>query len=461
MNVSFLHVFLGVSTISRDLQDLSLKYFSLQIVTSGIYLSYAWISLYYLAVLNSFSNFGTIVAIGMLCGAILDLPLGLLTDRFGQRIAFCSSLFCLAIYYLGLIFATKPVDLVFLEIIVGIYSALLSGSFVTWFMNSWEVISQKETNNGMSFRIVMGNITFAKTIITSLAIFLGGYMLQQDYLLPQTIFLFQALIAVFGIILGMKFISPYILEKEIKSQKEKVSRSNPELDYKKSPLNLITRINYIQEKYTKTIPFFVSFSLLFFTSYAFNSLIFSALVYEISSPSQTFHQTDITIQFATISVLLLSITRALSDFTFAIFSRLSGKVTAFIQSPYKGILLFYCFAYPIAWLAYLVIMIINFSLFVKLGLIVLIFFLRIALVGLSTGLYYALFLNVTSSKIRSSQESLFNTINLVLSIIGFEFLGEILDSSSFVGALIFLLCVSCLGVLVLIAARNADIIKTD
>ena len=134
LKVSFLHAFLGVSAISSDLQDLSLKYFGLQIVTSGIYLSYAWISLYYLAVLNSFSNFGTVVVIGMLCGAILDLPLGLLTDRFGQRIAFCVSLFCLVIYYLGLIFATKPVELVFLEIIVGIYSALLSGSFVAWFM---------------------------------------------------------------------------------------------------------------------------------------------------------------------------------------------------------------------------------------------------------------------------------------------------------------------------------------
>ena len=48
----------------------------MQVVVSGIYLSYSWISLYYLSVLDSFSIFSFIVAIGMLAGIVLDVPLG-------------------------------------------------------------------------------------------------------------------------------------------------------------------------------------------------------------------------------------------------------------------------------------------------------------------------------------------------------------------------------------------------
>ncbi len=115
--MSVIHSFLGISKFSQELQNLSIRYFCLQVIVSGIYLSYSWISLYYIFVLDSFSTFGTIVAIGMICGAFLDIPLGILTDRFGQRMAFCASLVCLAFYYTGIIFATNTIDFLLLEII--------------------------------------------------------------------------------------------------------------------------------------------------------------------------------------------------------------------------------------------------------------------------------------------------------------------------------------------------------
>ena len=112
----------GLSSYPKELKNLTIKLFILELIVSGIYLSHAWITLYYLSILNSYILFGNIVAIGMIFGAFLDIPLGILTDRMGQRIAFCGAFVCLFVYYIGLIFASSTFLLLFLEIIVGIYS---------------------------------------------------------------------------------------------------------------------------------------------------------------------------------------------------------------------------------------------------------------------------------------------------------------------------------------------------
>ncbi|MFX1285413.1 MAG: MFS transporter [Promethearchaeota archaeon] len=449
--MSFIHTILGISAFPSDLKNLSLKYCSLQVVVSGIYLSYAWISLYYLSILDSFIAFGIILSIGMFCGAILDLPLGILTDRLGQRLAFCGALSCLFVYYLGLIFAVKPIELLFLEIIVGIYSALLSGSFNVWFMNTWELFSSK--GNELSFRSVMGSVNFVKTIVAALAAFLGGCLLHLNQVKPQTIFLIQAMIAVIGVFLGLKFISsPPSMKRRILRKEEKINSISQIYSHNTSGIN--RKIQYIKEKYIYVAPFFVGFSLLAFTSVSFSTVVFSSLLYDISSPIQIFNQDNYNIQFATISIILVSITRAISEIVFAFASRLSGKISSFINSPYKGLLIFYTLNYPVGWIAYLCIVGINFSPFLKLILVIFIFFLRIILIGLTTGLYWQVYLNITSSETRSSQESLFNTINLFLSIIGYGLLGATLEFFSFTGALIFLLVISCLGILILILVNE-------
>ena len=451
--MSFIYTILGISAFPSDLRNLSLKYCGLHVVVSGIYLSYAWISLYYLSILDSFIVFGIILSIGMLCGAILDLPLGVLTDYFGQRIAFSVALSCLFVYYFGLIFASKPIELLFLEIIVGIYSALLSGSFNAWFMNTWEFISSK--GNELSFRNIMGSVNFVKTIVAAVAAFIGGFLLYQTQVQPQTIFLLQALIAAIGIILGLKFISsPFSIKRRILHKEERMNFLSQINNREAS--RLAKKIQYVKEKYIIITPFFISFSLLAFTSVSFSTVVFSSLLYDISSPIQIFKQSNYEIHFATISIILISMIRAISDIIFAVASRFSGKVTSFISSPYKGLLIFYTLNYPISWITYLGIVVINFSPNIKLNLVILTFFLRIVLIGLTTGLYWQLYLNITSSETRSSQESLFNTINSFLSIIGYGLLGVIIEFYRFRGAMIFLLAVSCLGMLILVLVKNPD-----
>ncbi|UCG00551.1 MAG: MFS transporter [Candidatus Heimdallarchaeota archaeon] len=448
--IAFIHSILGISTFPKELQNLSLKFLSLQIVVSGIYLSYSWISLYYLSVLDSFSAFSIIVVIGMLAGAILDVPLGILTDHYGQRMAFCGALFCLMFYYLGLIFAAYPIHLILLEILVGIYSALISGSFISWFLNSWENIAPKSSEFGLLFRNIMGNISFAKSIIVALATFVGGILLQQYRIIPQFLFLIQALIAALGVILGLKFISMPKNEKKVfrKDVKNSCENQNP------SSSRFPTLLNNLWRNYVSVIPFFIGFSILSFTAISFNTLVFSPLLYEIYSSNQTFNQNDFVIQFTTLSLLIITLTISLSNVIFAIFSRLSGKMTSFIKSAYRGIIVFYILNYPVVWMAYILVLIADFTSLIKLSLIIFIFFLKIILSGLATSLYWQLYYQITSSEKRSSQESLYNTINLIISIIGFGLIGIILESSNFVDTLLFLFLMSFLGILVLIIAKN-------
>lgn len=448
-----MHTILGISTFPKELQNLSMKFMSLQVVVSGIYLSYSWISLYYLSILDSFSAFSIIVAIGMLAGAILDVPLGILTDRYGQKMAFCGALFCLMFYYLGLTFASFPIQLIFLEILVGIYSALISGSFISWFLNSWESIAPKSSESGLLFRNIMGNISFAKSIIVALATFTGGILLQQFQIIPQYLFLIQALIAALGILLGLKFISkPRNEKKSHKKEKDDNLFEKKQTFSSRFPAIL----NNLRRYYLFTIPFFISFSILSFTSISFSTLVFSPLLYEIYSSNQTFNQNDFVIQFSTLSLLFITLTISLSNVIFALSSRLSGKITSYIKSAYKGILLFYVLDYPVVWMAYLLVLIVKFPFFIQLSLIILIFFFKIILSGLATSLYWQLYYQITSSEKRSSQESLFNTINLIISLIGFGLIGIILETSSFVGTLLFLFLMSSLGILVLIGTKNPD-----
>ena len=151
--------------------------------------------------------------------------------------------------------------------------------------------------------------------------------------------------------------------------------------------------------------------------------------------------------------MLVSGIIAFSNLLFAFTSRISSKVTSFIHSPYKGLLIFYILAYPVIWISYLFTVISFLPLDIKLSLIVIIFFVRVILVGLATGLYWSLYLNITSSETRSSQESLFNTINLTFSLLGYGLIGTILEATSFVGALIFLFTVSVLGIILLGLAK--------
>jgi hypothetical protein len=181
------------------------------------------------------------------------------------------------------------------------------------------------------------------------------------------------------------------------------------------------------------------------------------LIYDITAISNNFHQADIKISFVSISLLLISIVRAISDFIFAIASRFSGRVTSFIKSPYNGLRSIYIITFPVAWIANVCVLMIDFPSEIQIILIILLFLIRIILLGLSTGLYWQFYLQITSPETRSSQESLFNTVNMTISILGFGLIGIIIEMYGFIESLFFLFIASTLGIVLLFIGSRCQL----
>ncbi|MHA2154816.1 MAG: MFS transporter [Candidatus Hodarchaeales archaeon] len=447
----YVDTLLGVKNYPEELKSLTLKFFSLELIIAVIYLSHTWISLYYISILGSYALFGSIVATGMIFGIVLDLPLGVLTDRFGQRGAFCGALGCLTIYYFGLIFAKTSFQLLCLEILVGIFSALLSGSFIAWFLNSWENLIDKNEKSDKLFRSTMGNVKFVKMIAVSSLTILGGFLLFQAHLAPQLIFLLQGFIALVGFIFGFTIMVNY---RPIERNRHINLPSENETTLKKS--HIVSMANRLMVNYIHVSPYFLCFGILSFTSLAFTTIIFPVLVYFLLSPENFGSGNYFTIDFASVAILILSLVNSITDLVYGISSRFSGRFTASIKSPRQGLIVFYSINFPFAWISFFFILLLNTSVHWKLLFIVIIFLSRLLISGLTSGLHWQLYYDITNSEYRSSQESYFNTVSLIISILGFSLLGQIMEKIGISEAILFLFILSALGILILINTKEPE-----
>ena len=445
----YVDTLLGVKYYPKELKSLTLRFFSLELIITVIYLSHAWISLYYISILGSYALFGSIVAIGMFFGIVLDLPLGVLTDKFGQRGAFCAALGCLTIYYLGLIFATNSVQLLCLEILVGVFSALLSGSFIAWFLNSWENLVDRNEESEILFRSTMGNVKFVKMIAVSSLTILGGILLYQVHLAPKLIFLLQAFIALVGFILG------FIIMVNYNPVGRNIHVRLTSENNKSHPFSNIRILgNNLRIKYLAVSPYFLSFGILSFTSLAFTTIVFPLIIYSLLSSDNVVNGEYVKIDFSSLAILIISLINSITDFIYGISSRFSGRFTSFIKSPRQGLVAFNTLNFPLAWILFFFILLVNISYYWRLIFIIIIFLSRLIISGLTSGLHWHLYYDITLSEYRSSQESYLNTLSLTVSIIGFSILGLILEKIGFLETLLFLFMLSVIGILLLFKAKE-------
>ncbi len=444
----YVDTLLGVNNYPEELKNLILKFFCLELIITVIYLSHTWISLYYISILGSYAIFGSIVAIGTVFSIVLDLPLGVLTDRFGQRGAFCSALGCLTIYYLGLIFATNSLQLLCLEILVGIFSALLSGSYMAWFLNSWGFLVEKTEKNDNLFRNTMGNVRFVKMISVSSVTIIGGFLLFQAHLPPQLIFFFQGIIAALGLIFGFAIM--------VNSNPQRYQQDRSIITNTKtiSSFSLRNLSESLHRKYFEISPFFLSFGLLNFTSLSFSTVIFPLLVYYLMSSETVLNGSYFRIDFTSAAILILSLVNSITDFAYGVSSKFSGRFTSFIKSPRKGLVVFYTLNFPFAWISFLFILLLKINSSWKIIIIISLFLIRLIVSGLTSSLYWQLYYDITTSKYRSSQESYQNTITLIIYTLGFSILGQIMEVTGLLESLLFLFSLALIGILILLKAKE-------
>jgi len=453
MLMFYLSNILGISNYPKELKSLTIKLFILEFIVSSIYLSHAWIILYYLSIIDSYIIFGNIIAVGMIFVAFLDIPLGILTDRMGQRIAFCGALVCLFVYYFGLIFASSMILLLFLEIIVGIYSALISGSYISWFLNSWENFIQNDEQKQKLIRNAMGTVNFTKMISISSLTLLGGILLSQFKISPNIIFLVQSIIALVGLLFGYVLMVGYE-DNKIKENRLEVSNT---IEYKEGLLLRLCK--GFKDKYVNVSPYFISFAILSFTTSSFISFILPLIIFSIIQPDSTSTRYSLNFDFTSIAILLLTVINSVSDLAYGISCRFSGWFTSFIESPYRGILTIYFFNFPIVWFSFFLILLLDLEFRLRIFLIAIIFILKLIISGLTSGLHWHLYYEITDQKFRSSQESYLNTLNLIISISGFSFLGIIIEQMGLEWAVGFLSFLSLIAIIVLYIAKEPDFRK--
>ncbi|MHA2095763.1 MAG: hypothetical protein ACW98F_14175, partial [Candidatus Hodarchaeales archaeon] len=158
--------------------------------------------------------------------------------------------------------------------------------------------------------------------------------------------------------------------------------------------------------------------------------------------------------FASLAILIRSLINSITDLIYGIASRFSGRFTSSIKSPRQGLAVFYLLNFPLAWISFFFILLLNMRTDWKLALIVVIFLIRLIISGLTSGLHWQLYYDITTSEYRSSQESYLNTITLIIYTIGFGVLGQILEIVGLLEALLFLFILGLIGILFLLKAKE-------
>ncbi|MCK4847448.1 MAG: hypothetical protein KAT16_00320, partial [Candidatus Heimdallarchaeota archaeon] len=130
-----------------------------------------------------------------------------------------------------------------------------------------------------------------------------------------------------------------------------------------------------------------------------------------------------------------------------------------ITSPYRGILTIYFFNFPVVWFSFVFILLLDLEGWVQISLIVSIFILKLIISGLTSGLHWHLYYEITDQKFRSSQESYLNTLNLIISILGFSFLGIIIEKIGLESAVGFLSFLSLVAIVFLYIAKEPNFCK--
>jgi len=115
--------------------------------------------------------------------------------------------------------------------------------------------------------------------------------------------------------------------------------------------------------------------------------------------------------------------------------------------------------FPVVWFSIFFILLLDIEARLQIFLIVSIFILKLIISGLTSGLHWHLYYEITDQKFRSSQESYLNTLNLLISILGFSFLGIIIEKFGLELAVGFLCFLSLIALIFLYIAKEPTFCK--
>ena len=467
----FFQKIVGIASYPRTFRIICLKYAVLySLVSITIMLSFAWISLWYLKFL-SFTEFGIVMALGNVTGILLDYPLGLVTDKTGVKKSYMGSMIFLAIYYVGMTVTQTFFGFFVLHLIVGFYSALISGTINTWLMNTWEVhakehieakkkinsdpffwgrnmfdVSSIEFNNLFvdfnsfqdeysgdppKFGGAWSNVSFLTGMATSAIMGLGGFSIllfgsqNVSDIFAILTFITQAGISLIGCLMAWIWMT----EAKNSLDQEKNKAQNTEDSLKSN--GRIT--NLLGPNFVILVIIFAGFSFQASTLISFDEFVVAPILFQVFF----------------LTAFYISNFRSGRRFTNAFANRLSTKFTSkFVKHPMRAYIKTSIFTWCISWFFFTIISYIHTPVFLGLVLFLGMYYLRGIVGGLMSANGNQLYYTITESKRRSSQESLYNTLYMLIGGASFLITGRLLDTVGFSGTFLFFFACSCMGVII-------------
>ena len=205
-------------------------------------------------------------------------------------------------------------------------------------------------------------------------------------------------------------------------------------DSKKNRKLFLREFKIVKMMSKKLILIFIAFSLISFTGLAYSSLIIS--------PFLRFQLMN--------SLFYISFLRSIGVFISAVSYRLSSRlatINLIVKKRWNFLLYSYLITNSLFWMFYSILPIIN-TLHANL-LFFILHISRIMISGLTISIYWQIYFMITSSNFRSSQQSFHNTIQMVISSVGFYIMGTAIELFDFGIGFIFLSIIGFIAFLIL------------
>lgn len=116
------------------------------LTATGNALTLSTSTMFFLSKGLSFTQLGVLDSVLLVFGLLLELPTGIVADRYGHRISFFLSLAIRSAYFTFLYLTNSFATIIALFILAALADALWSGSFITWYLEKRQVETGNENH---------------------------------------------------------------------------------------------------------------------------------------------------------------------------------------------------------------------------------------------------------------------------------------------------------------------------
>ncbi len=199
LNIS-LTKFLGINDLLPDAKNLTIKYTVMMIIHTFIFLLTQTFIILYVIDKMGFVEAAFLSSILLFSQAILDYPLGVLSDTIGQKWVLSSSHICFSIGFILIVFANTIIEFIIIYILFGLGFALFSGAFETYLDNNYRATVKDLDPDRKIYGFFISRVQAIMQLTSVIAFIIGGIL--STSIGRQSSFLLQAFLGlIFSVVI--------------------------------------------------------------------------------------------------------------------------------------------------------------------------------------------------------------------------------------------------------------------